>query len=110
MGGKRSLTGAGFNGLFPAQEGPMKQTYRWAMQNAAPTLFVIAAVLFLIGVGQALLSLKNTVGEAVFVGQPVGQGVAQWLMFLTGTFTAISSAVLPFAAAAALYRWDRHAN
>jgi len=86
----------------------MKQTYRWAMQNAAPALFVVAAVLFLIGLGQALLGLKNTLGEAVFVGQPVSQGVAQWLLFLSGTFTAISSAVIPFAAAAALYRWDRH--
>jgi len=88
----------------------MKPIYRWAMQKAAPTLFVVAAVLFLIGLGQALLSLKNTVGEAVFVGQPIGQGAAQWLMFLTGTFAAISSAVFPFAAAAALYRWDRYAG
>ena len=55
----------------------MKQTYRWAMQNAAPALFVVAAVLFLIGLGQALLGLKNTLGEAVFVGQPISQGVAQ---------------------------------
>ena len=86
----------------------MKQTYRWAMRNAAPTLFVVAAVLFLIGVGQALLSLKNTVGQSVFAGQPVSQGGTQWLMFVSGAFAAISSAVLPFAAAAALYRWDRH--
>ena len=87
----------------------MKQAYRWAMQNAAPTLFVVAAVLLLIGIGQAFVGLKNTVGEAVFVGQSVGQETAQWLLFLTGTFTAISSAVLPFAAAAVLYRWDRRA-
>ena len=84
----------------------MKQTYRWAMQNAAPMLFIVATVLFF-GIGQAFVGLKNTVGEAVFVGQPVGQEVAQWLLFLTGTFTALSSAALPFAAAALLYRWDR---
>ena len=85
----------------------MKQTYEWAMRNGAPVLFAVAAVLFLIGVGQALLSLKNAVGEVALMGQPVSQGVVQWLLFLTGTFAAIGSAVFPFAAALAIYRWDR---
>ena len=88
----------------------MKRIFQWAMRDAAPVLFTVAAVLFLIGFGQALLSFQNAVGEAMFAGQPVSQGISQWLLFLTGTFTAISSAVLPFAAAAALYRWDRHVS
>jgi len=38
----------------------MKRHYRWSMQDAVPALYVLGVVIFLIVVGQSLLSLENT--------------------------------------------------
>jgi uncharacterized membrane protein (DUF485 family) len=81
--------------------------YNWSMKRASVILFVISAVIFLIGLGQALLALKNTAGDAIIGGEPISVGVMSFLMLLTGTFTALSSAAIPFIGAVAIDRWDR---
>lgn len=87
----------------------MNELYSWAMRNSAPILFGVAAVTLVIGIGQALVGFGSTVGNVTLNGEPVGQGAYQWLMFLEGTLRSATSAALPLAAAAALYRWDRRA-
>ena len=84
----------------------MKRIYLWAMRNGAPVLFALSFVLFLIGFGQMLASVNTSMGQTFVNGQPVTEGAMNWLLLLTGTFSALSAAVLPFAVALAIYRWD----
>lgn len=83
------------------------RVYKWSMKYASVILFVISAVIFLIGLGQALFALKSSGGEAVVAGEPIGAGLMSFLLLLTGTFTALSSAAVPFLGAVAIDRWDR---
>ncbi|GAA4009034.1 hypothetical protein GCM10022280_02290 [Sphingomonas swuensis] len=72
------------------------------------TLFIVSFVIFLIGFGQALLALKNTSGNSGLVmGEPISERVEHLLLFVTGTFAALTSAALPFMGAVAIERWDR---
>ncbi|MDQ2878120.1 MAG: hypothetical protein M3R41_03465 [Pseudomonadota bacterium] len=70
-------------------------------------LFLVSLVLFLIGFGQAVLGLKNTAGESMIAGEPVSAGVISFLLFLSGTFTSLAAAAVPFIGAVAINRWDR---
>jgi hypothetical protein len=81
--------------------------YKWSMRHASMILFVISAVIFLIGLGQAILALKNTGGDAIVSGEPISAGLMSFLMLLTGTFTALSSAAIPYIGAVFINRWDR---
>ncbi|TRW14660.1 hypothetical protein [Glacieibacterium frigidum] len=72
------------------------------MRNGAQILFALSALIFLIVLGQALLSLRfPMVAGQSFESQPVGG-----LMFLTSLLSALSSAVLPFFGALVIDRWD----
>jgi len=90
----------------------MNNLYLWTMRNAARILFGLAAFLFVVGLGQALVRLGQTTGDVSTDGAPVpfGERSLNLLMVLAGTLSAASSAVLPLAAAAALHRWDRQAK
>ena len=84
----------------------MKAVHDWSMKHASAVLHGISVVLFLIGTGQAVLAMKTTVGNTLVGGAPVGAGFASFLVFLSGTFSALSSAAIPFIGAAFLHRWD----
>lgn len=84
--------------------------YNWSMRHASMILFVISAVIFLIGFGQAVVSLNNTVGETAFGGQTISAGLASFLIFLSGTFTSLAAAAVPFIGAVAVNRWDRRSG
>jgi len=87
----------------------MNNFYGWAMRNAAPILFGLAGFIFLVGLAQALVELGRSAGDVSFDGTPVpvSERSLTLLMVLAGALRAATSAVLPFAAAAALHRWDR---
>jgi hypothetical protein len=85
----------------------MRAFYSWSMRHGSHILFALSAVLFLIGFGQALVSLQNTVGESYIAGERVSEGALQWVMFMTGALTALSTAVFPFIGALVIHRWDR---
>lgn len=77
------------------------------MRHASMILFVVSAVIFLIGLGQAVMALKNAVGGSFIAGEPMSSGLVSFLMFLSGTFAAFGGAALPFLGAVAINRWDR---
>lgn len=81
--------------------------YNWSMRHASMILFAVSAALFIIGFGQAILALKNTVGDTMVGGQPISAGLASFLIFLSGTFSALAAAAVPFIGAVAIDRWDR---
>ena len=80
--------------------------YRWAMRHASMILFVTAAAIFFIGIGQALLSLNNG-AETSFGGEVVSAKLTSVLLFLTSAFAALFSAAIPFIGAVAIHRWDQ---
>jgi hypothetical protein len=88
----------------------MRTIYLWAMRNGAPILFALSAILFLLGFAQALISMRKTIGDGLVAGVPLGEAGMQWVLFLGGTLTALSTAVLPFLGALAIHRWDRSAR
>jgi hypothetical protein len=91
----------------------MGNLYSWTMRNSAQILFGLALFIFVIGLGQAFAELRNAASQASLdgmPGMPVSQGAVGLLMAISGIVRAATSAVLPLAAAAALYRWDRHAK
>ena len=81
--------------------------YNWSMRHASMILFIVSVVLFLIGFGQAVLALKNTASDSFIGGEPISGRIASFLIFLTGTFTALAAAAVPFIGAVAINRWDR---
>lgn len=81
--------------------------YNWSMRHASKILFIVSIVIFLIGFGQALLALKNASGDAIIAGESVGAGLMSFLILLTGTFSALGAAAIPFIGAVAIHRWDR---
>lgn len=81
--------------------------YKWSMRHASMILFMVSGGLFLIGFGQAVLALKNFGSGTMIGGEPIGAGLASFLVFLSGTFTALSSAAIPFLGAVIIERWDR---
>ena len=85
----------------------MRSIYVWAMRNGSAILFAVAAILFLVGLAQALVGMRNTVGDSFVAGEPLGQAGTQWIMFLSGTLAAFSSAAIPFLGALVIHRWDR---
>lgn len=84
----------------------MRAIYLWCMRNGSQLLFALSVVLFVIGFGQALLSLRNTVGQSLVAGEAVSEGVMEWLLFLNATLSAFGYAILPFIGAVAIHRWD----
>lgn len=96
-----------FKSVIMRKKGDTMKIYRAAMRNASMILFLISAVVFLIGFGQALVAVQNTAGSSGLSGEPISERVADLLMFLTGTFAALSSAAVPFIGAVAIERWDR---
>jgi len=88
----------------------MRSIYLWAMRNGSPILFAVAAILFLVGFGQALIGMRNTVGDGIIAGESLGQAGMQWIMFLSGTLAAFGSAAIPFFGALVIHRWDRTAH
>jgi hypothetical protein len=83
------------------------RAYHWAMRHASMILFYVSAVLFLIGLGNAVLVLKSTSDYFGTAGQAGGSGIASLLSFFANTFAALSSAAIPFLGAVAVNRWDR---
>ncbi len=81
--------------------------YKWAMRHASMILFLIGAVIFLIGFGQAVLAIKNAGAETSIGGEMISARLTSLLLFLTGTFAALSSAAIPFIGAVVIDRWDR---
>ena len=81
--------------------------YNWSMRHASLILFFISAVLFLIGLGQALVAVKNAAANTMIGGQPIAAGLGSFLIFIGGTFAALSSAAIPFIGAVAINRWDQ---
>lgn len=70
--------------------------YGWAMRHALVIVFAISFVLFLIGIGQAVLAL-NTGGTGTLIGgEQISASLASFLLFLSGTFSALSAAAIPF--------------
>jgi purine-cytosine permease-like protein len=73
--------------------------YRRAMRNASKILFVVALILFLFGLANALRSIGRFEGENTL--NP------QWLELITSVVIAFSYSVMPFTAAVAIERADR---
>ena len=82
------------------------RVYNSAMRHASMILFFIAVVIFLISFGYSLLTINN--GAETSIGSElISAKLASLLLFLTSTFTALSTAVIPFIGAVAINRWDR---
>src|ERR1700759_1744178 len=88
----------------------MNKLYPWTMRYASQILFVLAAVIFFAGIGQAFVELGNGAGDVTVDGAPAGQRAFGLLMAIPGVLRAGTSTVLPLVAAAALERWDRQAK
>lgn len=84
----------------------MRSIYLWAMRNGSQLLFAFSAFLFLIGLGQGLVGLKDLGPDSLSRG-PLSPEAFQFLLLLSGLSAAISGAVLPFIGAVLVHRWDR---
>lgn len=88
----------------------MNKLYSWAMRNSGQILFGLAVLIFAIGVWKAFIDLRGSAVDTSIEGAPVSQrGFGLW-MAVAGMLNAANLAVWPLAAAAALYRWDRHSK
>jgi len=81
--------------------------YGWAMRHASVILFAVSFFIFLIGFGQAVLALENTGTSTMIGGEQISASVVSLLFFLSGTFSALSAAAIPFIGAVAVDRWDK---
>lgn len=83
----------------------MRTIYHWAMRNGSQLLFAFSAFLFLIGLGQGLVGLKD-LGPGSMSSGALSPEAFQLLLLLSGLSAAISGAVLPFIGAVLIHRWD----
>ncbi len=79
----------------------MKDFYLRAMRLAAPILFVVALVVFVVTIAAALLQFFE------FREQYRGQPIAPWVHVSFAMLSALQNAALPLFGAAALWRGDR---
>ena len=106
MGGKQTLTSAAAQPLIHRTPEESMSVYTWSMKHASVILFFVAAVIFLISFGYSVLSINN--GAETSIGsQLISAKLTSLLLFLSSTFTALSTAVIPFIGAVAIDRWDR---
>jgi hypothetical protein len=84
----------------------MKSAYDFSMRHGSRILFGLSIALLLIGLGQAAAGLRTSIAQSSASGMPPPQTGIQWLLLLTGTFSAFSAAALPFIGAVLVHRWD----
>lgn len=65
--------------------------FRASIRNESVILFVISAIVFLIGFGQAIFAIENTAASYSVAGVAIGARAPSLRLFLSGTLAALNS-------------------